>query len=124
MTIEELATWLWNPYVGTFAVVIALGYVVRAVPKISNAYIPIIGMVAGALFFATVASLTLIRNPEHPAAWTVMCFGVGWVISAFAWLVHHVLISRLEDKLGEWFPPLGNWLKKTSDSKTTTPPAP
>ena len=119
-TLQKVIPYLLNPYTGTILFVIALGYLVRATPFIANKYIPLFGIAVGSLFFLAVAPLTLKADPEHSWNWFVMIWGVGLILSAFAWMIHLVAISRLEDFLRSKIPALDDWLKQTSD----TPAAP
>ncbi len=123
-TLNAYTVWLLNPYSGTVLFVIAIGYVVRAVPCIANGFIPLIGMVLGSLFFLCVAPLTL-----HPPGgdtgvswnWYVLIWGVGLMLSAFAWLIHIVAITKLEDYIRSKSPALDAWFIKTSDQRDAGP---
>ena len=120
-TVTALVPWLLNPYTGTVLFVIALGYLVRALPFIANKWIPLLGMALGSLFFLIVAPLTMKPDPEHAWNWYVMIWGVGLILSAFAWLIHLIVISRLEDYVRTKSPGLDAWFQRTSDD---APPPP
>jgi hypothetical protein len=117
-TLNSITAYLLNPYSGTILFVIALGYVVRTVPFIANRFIPLIGIALGSLFFLIIAPLTMKPDPEHAFAWYVMVWGVGLILSAFAWLIHLMVISRVEDYARTKIPALDAWFKKTSDPET------
>lgn len=116
--LNKVIPYLLNPYTGTILFVIALGYVVRAVPFIANKYIPLLGILSGSLFFLGVAPLTMKPDPEHAWNWYVMIWGAGLVLSSFAWLIHLVVISRLEDWARTRIPAMDAWFKKTSDDNS------
>jgi hypothetical protein len=123
-TLAKVIPYLLNPYTGTILFVIALGYLVRAAPFIANKFIPLVGIAVGSFFFLCVAPLTMKPDPEHSWNWYVMIWGVGLILSAFAWLIHLVVISRIEDFARSKIPALDNWLNKTSDTPPTTPTEP
>ena len=120
-TLNSITPYLFNPYTGTILFVVALGYIVRAIPFISNRWIPLLGIVLGSLFFLIVAPLTMKPDPEHAWNWYVMIWGVGLILSAFAWLIHLTLISRLEGWARDKFPAVDAWFEKTSDQAQPGP---
>ena len=117
-TLDAITPYLLNPYTGTILFVIALGYVVRAVPFIANKWIPLIGITLGSFFFLLVAPLT-VKAPGGSANlslnWYVLLWGIGLILSAFAWLIHLTVISRVEDWARNKFPAVDAWFVKTSD---------
>ena len=123
-TLNDVIPYLLNPYTGTILFVIALGYVVRAVPFIDNKFIPLICIAAGSLFFLCVAPMTMKPDPEHAWNWYVMLWGIGLILSACAWLIHLVVISRVEDFARSKIPAVDAWFQKTSDEPATTPKTP
>ena len=120
-TLDTITPYLLNPYSGTMLLVIAIGYVVRAAPFIANRFIPLIGICSGAVFFLIVAPLTMKADSEHAWNWYVMLLGVGFILSAAAWLIHLLVISRMEDYLRTKFPGLDDWFKNTSDQPGNQP---
>ena len=116
-TLSSITPYLFNPYTGTILLVVALGYIVRAIPFIENRWIPLIGISLGSLFFLIVAPLTMKPDPEHAWNWYVLIWGIGLILSAFAWLIHRILISKLEDWARNKFPPVNAWFEKTSDDQ-------
>ena len=116
-TLTAITPYLFNPYTGTILFVVALGYIVRAIPFIENRWIPLIGIVLGSLFFLIVAPLTMKPDPEHAWNWYVLIWGIGLILSAFAWLIHLTLISKLEDWARNKFPAVDAWFQKTSDEQ-------
>lgn len=118
---EKIIATLMNPYTGTVAFVVALGYVVRAVPVVANRFIPLIGIATGSAFFTIVIPLTLQPDANRAWNWYVLMWGVGVGLSAFAWLIHLMVISKLEDYLRNKIPALDAWFVKTSDEAPGTP---
>lgn len=118
--LDQIIPYLLNPYTGTILFVIAIGYVVRAT-TVSNKWIPAIGMVFGSLFFICVAPLTIKTDANHAWNWYVLLWGVGLILSAFAWVIHLLVISRLEEWARTKIPALDKWLDKTSDVNTQPP---
>lgn len=121
-TLNSITPFLLNPYTGTIMLVIALGYIVRATPWIANRWIPAIGMGAGSLFFLVVAPLTMKADPEHAWNWYVMLWGAGLILSAFAWLIHKIVLTRIESYARTKIPALDKWLENTSDTPENKPP--
>ena len=117
-TLNAIVPLLVNPYTGTLFFVIAIGYCVRATP-IANKWIPLIGIITGSVFFLVVAPITMTPDPNHTWNWYVLMWGVGVVISAFAWLIHLLVISKIEDYFRQKIPGLDRWFEKTSDEPTT-----
>jgi threonine/homoserine/homoserine lactone efflux protein len=118
ITLDAITTYLLNPYTGTILFVIALGYLVRAMPFITNKWIPFLGISFGSLFFLIIAPITIKPDPEHSWNWYVMIWGIGLILSAFAWLIHLIVISRLEDYVRTKIPAVDVWFRKTSDSSS------
>ena len=119
-TLNAITPYLFNPYTATILFVIALGYIVRAIPAIANKWIPAIGIVVGSVFFMVIAPLTLKADVAHEWNWYVLLWGIGLILSAFAWLIHLLVISRIEDWARTKIPALDTWLTKTSDAKNST----
>lgn len=116
--------YLFNPYTGTILFVIALGYIVRAIPLVANKWIPLIGIVMGSIVFTIIAPLTIATPIVHKFNWYVGMWAAGVVLSAFAWLIHNLALSKLEDWLRDRFPAVDEWFKKTSDDNRNKPQPP
>ena len=78
----------------------------------------LIGITLGSFFFLLVAPLT-VKAPGGSANlslnWYVLLWGIGLILSAFAWLIHLTVISRVEDWARNKFPAVDAWFVKTSD---------
>ena len=120
-TLKQLIPWLLNPYSGTILFVIAIGYVFRALPFIQNRWIPFIVVLVGSLFFLIIAPLSMKPDPDHAWNWYVLMFGAGFILSVVAWIIHYVVISRLEDWARNKFPTVDQWFTKTSDQRDAGP---
>ena len=95
--------------------VISIGYFVRFLTPIPNSWIPLIGVTSGTAFFSVVAPMTFKTDQEYAWNWYVMMIGAGFIISAFAWLVHRYFIRWVEDQVCKRFPLVDNIFNKTSD---------
>lgn len=68
----------------------ALGYALKFLPFIPNRTIPLALMVAGALVMIFIAPVPTGRNPM------VLLGLMGWIFGCIAWLVHAIVLRRIE----------------------------
>lgn len=98
----------------TFALVIALGYIVRIIPVIQNKFIPLFAVVAGAVLLPLIAPAGYVdeqwKNP------TVVLAIYGFIVGVAAWAAHALIIARIEDFISSKVPAVGKLLNQTSDN--------
>jgi len=94
----------------TFSVCIAVGYVLKLIPKFPNDGIPL----AVVLFGVLVYMMLVDPHPNEMTLrqWSTRNSCVGFLLGVLAWGAHKLIISRLEDLLIQWFPFLGKLLIK------------
>lgn len=78
-----------------FLFCIASGYVWRAIKVFPNRYTPLAVMVAGAILLT---GMDWVSKPTAPAV--IRSASIGFIIGFLAWLLHRLLIKRVEDWLG------------------------
>lgn len=78
-----------------FALCIAVGYVWKIIRVLPNRFIPLVVMLTGSVLHSL---LTMVA--DQPAPVWVRSAVVGFIIGFLAWLFHHLLLKRLEDKFG------------------------
>lgn len=98
----------------TFALVIALGYIVRIIPVIQNKFIPLFAVIAGAVLLPLIAPMGYVgeqwKNP------TVVLAIYGFIVGVAAWAAHALIIARIEDFISSKVPAVGKLLNNTSDN--------
>ncbi len=109
------------PTVGlVFALCIIVGYCFKFWPKFPNAAIPALVIIVG----ATINLLLAGQEPKGVPGmvWHTRQFIVGLIIGFIAWLVHNLIISRIEDWISAQVPGIGKLMNKSSQANTTPPP--
>lgn len=91
-----------------FVLCLATGYAWRGLNLkwFPNDAIPVVVMLTGAIVMAFIADGRPTTMP--PRVWTVRNLAIGFVIGAFAWLVHNYALSKIEDWLVSKLPSLSN----------------
>ena len=113
-TMEKIMPYLLSPYTGIILFVIALGYVVRAT-NVENRRIPAIGIASGSIAFVSIIPLTVPPPAAFVASWFIQQWIIGVILSAVGWMIHYVVLSKVEEWLAKKVPAVDDWLKKTAD---------
>lgn len=78
------------------AAVIAVGYVVKLIPFVSNKYIPLVCCAFGTIFLPLLSDpKTQMPGRPHPYISFAL---LGFVLSLVSWLFHGVILKPLEAK--------------------------
>ena len=85
---------------------IVVGYILRFIKSFPNDGIPVAVILWGAV------AMLVIADP-HPAAvslriWTARNFMVGIIVGFIAWMLHKVVLGRIEDYIAKRFAGSGN----------------
>lgn len=121
MNEQTYAKWLTDlgPLGLTFALVVAIGYLIRLVPWVANKYIPLLAPVVGGVLLPLIAPAGFVG-----AAWknpTVVLVIYGIIVGVVAWVAHALIISRIEDMLASKFPAVGKFFAATADPQPVKP---
>lgn len=102
----------WPSVALVFALVIIAGYCFRFWKSFPNEAIPTVVILLGAVCMMLLSDAT----PDKISArvWHTRNFIIGLTIGFIAWIVHNVVISRIEDYLSLKFPAVGNLLGGTA----------
>lgn len=96
----------WNDQLGglpalplIFVGCLGLGYLLKAIAAFDNRYIP-----RWVISFAVIANLAIAPKAADMSlrVWSGRTIVLGIITAAFAWMMHHFLLKRLEKKFG-WF---------------------
>lgn len=103
---------------------VAVGYVLRTVKRFPNDGIPLAVILWGAIAMSLVADAR--ANNMSLRVWICRNVLVGLVVGFASWMLHRVVLSRVEDWIVSKFPDLGNTtIFRRSDVPNpplTTPP--
>lgn len=126
-TIDQVIAWL-NKLNGAPAVAlvflscIVLGYILRFIKRFPNDGIPVAVVLWGGIVMSIIAD----TRPSNQSlrVWIVRNVLVGMGIGFFAWLAHKLLISKIEDWIGNMFPSLsGTTFFRRKPTDNSEPPA-
>jgi len=99
---------------------VVVGYALRFIKAFPNDGIPVVVILWGALMMLLLADP---RPTTMPARiWTVRNLGVGLIVGFVAWLLHKVVLSKIEDYISSKFPNLND--TTFFSHKDSTPPPP
>ncbi len=121
MNEQTYAKWLTDlgPLGLTFALVIAIGYLIRLVPWVANRYIPLLAPVVGGVLLPLIAPTGFIADTwKNP---TVVLVIYGIIVGVVAWAAHALIISRIEELLSSKFPAVGKFFAATADPQPVKP---
>lgn len=109
--LDKIQGWGIPPIV--VAVCIIFGYILKCIKKFPNDAIPLVVIIAGAIGM-------LILSPPTPQgsvvrAWHFRNFSIGLIFGFVAWMIHNIMLSRIEDYLSTKFQFVGNLLGKNPD---------
>ena len=86
----------------TIALALILGYMLKGVPFIPNYVIPWAVIPCAGWLFARLGNPGLV--PPEVVEITLALVGYGIVLGFLAWMLHALLLKRLEEKLGLFAP--------------------
>ena len=102
---------------------VVIGYVLRFIKAFPNDGIPVVVILWGAVAMLMLADP---RPTDMPARiWTVRNLFVGLIIGFVAWLLHKVVLSKLEDYIATKFPSVSDttfFNRKPTDIQPSVPP--
>lgn len=113
----------WPTTALVFATCIVFGYALRFIKRFPNDGIPVAVILWGAVFMLLLADP---RPHDMPArVWTVRNLLVGLAIGFFAWILHKVILTKLEGWLAARFPDsIGNTDFFQKQQTNSAPPQP
>jgi len=115
-TFEKMLTAL-GPIGLTFVLVVAVGYMIRLLPFVSNKYIPLFAPLIGSLAMWLIAPKDFV-DPKwrYPEAVLII---YGFIVGCAAWMAHLLIIQRIEDWLRTKVPAVDKFLTSTEDKPKT-----
>lgn len=105
---------------------VVVGYVLRFIKSFPNDGIPVVVILFGAVAMLALADPRASAMPAR--IWTVRNLFVGLIIGFVAWMLHKIVLSRIEDYIAKRFPGASDttfFTRKPSDKPdepTTEPP--
>lgn len=97
---------------------VVVGYVLRYIKPFPNDAIPVVVILWGAVVTLVIADPRATAVPAR--VWVMRNLCVGLVTGLIAWLLHYVVLSKIEDWIVKKFPDLSG----TSFFQKTQPPKP
>jgi len=86
-----------GPEALTVCVMIALGYVLRLVPKFPNAWIPVACILGAPCIYPFLTSPGRVSpDVQHPIVRIIL---TGFLIGFLAWILHDKVLAHIEDKV-------------------------
>jgi len=101
---------------------IVVGYVLRFIKAFPNNGIPVVVILWGALFMLFLADPRANNMPQR--IWVVRNLCVGLIIGFIAWMLHKIVLSKIEEYVAKRFPGASDtqfFNRKESDPTPTEP---
>lgn len=81
---------------------VVVGYALRFIRPFPNQAIPVVVILWGAVAMLLLADAR--PTTMSPRIWTARNFSVGLIVGMLAWLLHKLVLARIEDLIAKRFP--------------------
>lgn len=95
---------------------LAVGYALRFIRRFPNDGIPVAVILWGAAFMPLLSDFRT-SGIQSLRVWIIRNLVVGLIVGFVAWLVHNLILSKVEDWISSKVPALGKLLENTKEKQ-------